>query len=407
MKNAMLLYIDPGTGAMLFTVIIGIVTTLMFVAQKVILKIKFILTGGKAVSKDASSQGIVIFSDSKRYWNVFKPICDEFEKRKVKCHYLTACNDDAALSEPYEYVKCEFIGEGNKAFAKLNMMTADICLSTTPGLDVYQWKRSKNVKYYVHVPHEIGEITAYRMFGIDYYDAVLLNGEFQKENIRELEKIRGLHEKELCVVGAPYMDTLMDRINSSSTKVNKCTTVLLAPSWGNMSILNRYGEAFLEHLKNTGYKIVVRPHPQSKISDPELLDRLQKKYPDSEMFEWNYDTDNYNALNNADILISDFSGVVFEFSLIFGKPFIYSNADMDRSPYDSCWLSEEPWRFRILPEIGKELKEEEFDNIKEVIDNTISSREYAEGRARIKDMAWQKQGNAAENIVDYLLSKEN
>jgi hypothetical protein len=37
------------------------------------------------------------------------------------------------------------------------MMNADICLSTTPGLDVYQWKRSANVKRYVHILHAAGD----------------------------------------------------------------------------------------------------------------------------------------------------------------------------------------------------------------------------------------------------------
>ena len=53
------------------------------------------------------------------------------------------------ILKEYKHVKCEFIGEGNKAFARLNMMKATICFSTTPGLEVYQWKRSKECDYYI------------------------------------------------------------------------------------------------------------------------------------------------------------------------------------------------------------------------------------------------------------------
>lgn len=51
------------------------------------------------------------------------------------------------------------IGAGNKAFAKLNFLHAVVVLSTTPGLDVYQWKRSENVDYYIHIFHSAGEVT--------------------------------------------------------------------------------------------------------------------------------------------------------------------------------------------------------------------------------------------------------
>ena len=39
----MLLYIDPGTGSMLFSILIGIVSTLVFFGRQLFLKIKFII----------------------------------------------------------------------------------------------------------------------------------------------------------------------------------------------------------------------------------------------------------------------------------------------------------------------------------------------------------------------------
>ena len=40
-----------------------------------------------------------------RSWNVFKPICDEFEKRGIDLLYLTQSDDDPALSQKYNHVK--------------------------------------------------------------------------------------------------------------------------------------------------------------------------------------------------------------------------------------------------------------------------------------------------------------
>ncbi len=100
------------------------------------------------------------------------------ENRQIGAEYWTASEDDPALIASYKYIKCIYTGKKNKTYAKLNYAKADICLSTTPGLDVYQWKRAKDIKWYAHIYHSMDEGMTYRMFGLDYYDAVLLNAEF-------------------------------------------------------------------------------------------------------------------------------------------------------------------------------------------------------------------------------------
>lgn len=404
-----LLYIDPGTGSMLATVIIGIISTLVFALRNQFIKLKFWFSGRKGEKIEVVDEKIpfVIFSDSKRYWNVFKPICDEFENRKKEIRYWTASADDPALNESYEYVKCEFIGEGNKAFARLNMMNARICLSTTPGLDVYQWKRSKKTDYYVHIFHTVDDNTGYRMFGCDFYDSMLLSGDFQERYIRILEEKRNLPAKETTVVGCTYLDEMIKRKErlDEEKSTDKPFTVLLAPSWGDGSILNRFGEKILDALTKTGYKIVIRPHPQSAISDPELLKSLKEKFPESDMLNWNSDNDNFKVLSDSDIMITDFSGIMFDYTFIFDKPLIYAQTSWDTAPYDAAWIDEVNWRVQILPELGKELEEKDFDNIKAVLDEVSNSDIYRKGRRKYSDIAWMCKGEAAKNTVDYLLAK--
>ena len=303
------LYIDPGTGSMLFSLFIGLATTAVFGARALTLKLKGIIGRGKRTELDKSKLGIVIYSDSKRYWNVFAPIAKEFESRKVPLTYYTQSEDDPALSEKFEYVNAEFIGEGNKGFAKLNLLNADICLSTTPGLDVLQWKRSKACKYYVHIPHSLDEMMGYRMFGLDFYDSVLLTGDFQGEYIRKLEEMRNLPAKELVTVGYPPMDEQKNRLDSLPKSVKSGITILVAPSWGKEAILSKFGSKFLSAIQKTGYKIIVRPHPQTRTSEKDMLDSLMKEFPERENFNWNFDNDNFECMNEASILITDFSGI--------------------------------------------------------------------------------------------------
>ena len=66
--NNVILYIDPGTGAMLFSVIMGVIGAAYFVLQKAFIKLKFILTAGKVKENTQNAYQYVIYSDDKRYW---------------------------------------------------------------------------------------------------------------------------------------------------------------------------------------------------------------------------------------------------------------------------------------------------------------------------------------------------
>ena len=400
-------YIDPGTGSMLLTVILSVVTALVFVFRGVFIKLKIRIQGGNVKSYNTKIP-CIIFSDSKRYWNVFEPICDEMERREMECQYWTASPDDPALSRDYLHVKTEFIGEGNKCFARLNLMKANICLSTTPGLDVLQWKRSKDTDWYVHVFHALDDGTMYRMFGLDHYNAILANGNSQIPKTRELETLRHIPEREIVITGSTYLDELKKRqqeLLADADTARDGKVILLAPSWGASSILNKYGADFIEALVSTGYRIIIRPHPQSKTADPQLLEDLQKRFPDSDMLEWNYDNDNFRVLSMADLLISDFSGVIFDFSFIFDRPIIYADTEYDTSPYDASWIEEEPWLLHTLPRLGKKLDEKDFGNMKEIIDDVLTNDLYSKGREESRKEGWDHVGEAAVRVVDYIEGK--
>lgn len=400
-------YIDPGTGSMLFAIFIGILGALNYLVRMAIVKIRFVLSGGKKVALDDKKIPFVIFSDNKRYWTVFEPICREFNKRGIDVVYMTASPDDPVLNCEYEHIKGEFIGKNNMAFAKLNFLKATIVFSTTPGLDVYQWKRSKDVDYYVHIPHAAGEISLYRMFGIDYYDGILLSGEFQVQDVRKLENLRDLPAKDIYKVGIPYMDEMVKRLENSPATQEHERTVLLAPSWGPGAIFGRFGGSIIEKLIGTGYHIIIRPHPQSFDSEKELMDELMKKYPDSEQIEWNRDMDNFEVLKRSDILISDFSGVTYEFAFVYDKPIMYTEVNFDKGVYDAWWLEDELWTTTALPRIGMELTEDKMDSLKEMIDECIENPKYEKGRIEARNETWEHYGQGAVRATDWLINKYN
>nr|WP_319473871.1 CDP-glycerol glycerophosphotransferase family protein [uncultured Sphaerochaeta sp.] len=401
------LYIDPGTGSMLFSFIIGFATILYFFSKALWIKIRFFFSGGKSKSIEKNRIPIVIYCEHKRYWGVFKPILDSFENKSISVTYFTSSEDDPVFLQHYSMVTCEYIGVGNKAFARLNFLEADICLMTTPALDVYQLKRSPGVLHYSHVLHAVGDATGYRMFGLDYFDSILLNGNYQIHDIRELEEQRGLKNKELIVVGCPYLDELLSKYNQiNPNDSDTLKTILVAPSWGTSGILSKYGSKLLDPLLQTGYQIVVRPHPQSVQSEKSIIESLQKRYIDEPLLIWNFDADNFESLASADILISDYSSVMFDYVFLFDRPLLYVNAEFDIRPYDAGDLDHLPWKLRILPSIGRELKVEDFENIQTIIRSSLESKSLQENRRKAKKEAWEFVGESGERIAEYLIEKQ-
>ena len=420
MRDLLTLYIDPGTGSMLFTVLIGIFGFLIYIAKIAFVKIKFVISRGKIDKTESDKIPYLIFAEDKRYWQMFGPVVDEFEKRGIDVVYWTTTPNDPVLDLKYEHVKFVFAGEGNKAYAKLNMVNACIVLATTPGLEVYQWKKSKFVDYYVHMFHSVG-CGGYRLYGMDYYDAIICAGQYQIDVIRELEAKRHLPAKDLKLVGMPYFDAMKAKVDKAIAEKagsgedgsgkagsagNSGTTVLLAPSWGGSSIFNRLGSAVLEELVKTDYDIIVRPHPQSFIAEKALMDELMSKFPDSDRLKWDRSPDNFETLNKADILISDFSGVFFDFALVFDKPIMYMDTDYDNGWYDYYCLDDQTsWIMHTLPKLGKEITKENLPNIGSLIKECLNSSEFSSGRDIARQETWTHMGEGAARTVDYLTAK--
>jgi hypothetical protein len=403
-----LLYIDPGTGSMLFSILVGAAATLYFLARALIIKAKYIVSGGSVSANTDLSYPYVIYSEGKQYWNVFKPVLDEFERRQQKIIFFTSSEDDPVFEKNYQFIRSEFIGEGNKVFARLNFLSADVVLMTTPGLQVYQLKRSKNVKHYAHVLHSPSDATMYRMFGIDYFDSILLTGDYQIKDIRILEKTRGLAEKQLITVGCTYLDVYNETIKHIPREENHPFTVLVSPSWGPSALLSKYGRKLLDPLVKTGWRIIIRPHPQSGKSEGQMLESFTEKYKTSDNVLWDYKRENIYSLARADIMISDFSGIIFDYIFLFDKPVIYVKQGLDLRPYDADDLGEnaagELWQFKTLHEIGIELKEELFDSIGDVIKSASDSMELKNARKKAKETAWQFPGEAGKRITDFMSS---
>ena len=401
------LYIDPGTGSILFSILVGAAATLYFLIRALILKLKIVFSGGKISSKANYTWKYVIYCEGKQYWSVFKPIIEEFELNKTELRYLTSVVDDPAFEISWTYIKPEYIGDGNRAFAHLNFLSAEVVLMTTPSLDVYQLKRSKTVKHYSHVLHAPSDTTTYRLFGLDYFDSVLLTGDYQATDIRFLEKLRGLPEKQLVTVGCSYLDVYSEKIKQIPPENDHSFSVLVSPSWGKSALLSLYGEKLLDPLAATGWRIIIRPHPQSKKSEAAVLKRLETRYRDCGNVVWDYEQENIVSLSRADIMISDFSGIIFDYMFLRDRPVLYVNHNFDSRPYDADDLDHELWQFTIIKEAGINLREDDFPRIAEVIKKAGDSESLKAARKKARETAWQHPGEAGKRIFNFITGVVN
>ncbi|MEI0448076.1 CDP-glycerol glycerophosphotransferase family protein [Brachyspira intermedia] len=402
-------YIDPGTGSLLFSALFGIIGTLFFLSKALLIKLKTMsFSKSKNIETEASKKArIIIYGEDKRYYNVFKPIIEELIRLEIPVIYYSSSEDDPMFDIKSDLLHTEFIGVGNMAYAKLNFIEADICLMTTPNLDVFQLKRSKGVKKYVHIFHAPSEAALYCLYSLDFFDAVLLNGENQVSDIRELEGTRNTKVKDLEIIGSTYLDELDKKKNEAMKSVIKDTdkrTVLIAPSWGMNGLLTRFGEKLIDPILDSGYHVIVRPHPQSLIVEKDMIEKLKNKYKDNSNLEWDFNRDNIYSLSKADVMLSDFSGVIFDYAFLFNKPTIIPSFTFDKRGYDAIELKGETWTFKTLPNISVSIDENNFVNISSIVEDTINNDSLKENILKARDEAYMYRGEAGIRGANILKS---
>ena len=401
-------YLDPGTGSMLLSALIGIFATAFFAIKAIYYKLAAFFLSLFGIKIEKNEQDLVFYSEGGNYWTTFKPILIALDKMEVEAVYLTSSSEDPGLSYCFSHIKTRYIGKGNKAYAYLNMLEAQVCVMTTPGLDVLQIKRSKGVKHYAYVFHAATDAGLYKLFSFDYFDSIYYSGAHQKKSLQYFEKLRGTSQKEIIEGGCPYMDELSTRIDMNEAKGCKkeLTTILIAPTWGNNGLLKRFGSTIIKPLLDEQYQVVVRPHPQSYISEKDMINSLEKELKEYSNLSWDRSADNFNALYNSDIMISDLSGVIFDYAFVFEKPVITIELEVDLLGTDGKYLPYCLWELTMLDKIGKNIKLSELEQLSSVISEFTSQQEqFHRQLIKLRDKHLLNYGRSGEIIAKSLSNR--
>ena len=419
-----LLYIDPGTGSLLLYALIGITATVCFSLRGLWYNLKSLFYKGSskyAIPKNLPD--LVIHSEGARYWQVFEPLLKELDKRNISFAYVSSEEKDYKLAGEFKNAVPVRPGKDIATIAYMNRIKAEIVITTTPHLDIYMLKKSKKVKKYIYMFHAPTAVESYEKYAFNRYDTVFCNTHFSGKQIRELERKRNLPEKEIFYTGCTYFDYMLeekkniekklnDKIDkkdsenktsdiSETAEVSKTQkTVLYAPTWGDRSSVLKYGKQILENLSDSNCQILFRPHPQFYISHSEVIKDIEDFISASSNIILDKNQTAMDSMAEADVLISDNSGILFDYAYIYEKPILFINVKPDMKGFEGEDL-EIFWDIENCKKLSREITEDEFSNINEIIKQVISSKEkQRETVKKLRDEELLYFGKSAEIKAD-------
>jgi hypothetical protein len=244
--------------------------------------------------------------------------------------YLTSSEKDPMLTYQNPYFHPVFVGSGllrNIAFRVLNV---NLFVMTLPDLESFDLKRSIAPVHYAYIFHSlVSTHMIYRDRAFDAYDTIFCVGPHHEAEIREAEQLFNLKPKTFVQLGYPRIDDIIEQYQLFMASLPELTSledkpvnILIAPSWGENSITNQCLHPLIAILLKAGYAVTFRPHPMT-MREPDRIDAVRDAFSSQSGFALDLDISQVRTLFEADIMISDWSGVALEFALATEKPVLY------------------------------------------------------------------------------------
>ena len=399
-----LLYLDPGTGSLLLYAIVGITTTVLFALRGFWYSLRSkIFLGKKGAVKEMPD--LVFQSEGGKYWQVFQPVLKALDKYDIKYGFVTPDKNDPVFTSGLKNVVAVCPGKELMTLSYMNRIKAKIVVSTTPQLDVYMLKRSKHVGKYVHLFHAPADIGMYEMYAFDNYDVMLCTGAYQKEALRSIEKNRHEKAKELLDTGCTYYDYMLEELKKLPQKQDEGLTVLYAPAWGERSSVVKYGTAVIDRLAEAGIRVIFRPHPQMYVSDKETIAAVEEKIKGNSLIELDRNRTAAASMARSHAMVTDISGVIFDYALLFEKPIFLVNAEYNLGGYDVIDIDGgKVWDVDKSKEITRIIKPEEIQDLASIVKSEMGNSDvYRDKIRKIKDEEIYNFGHAGETAAKQLV----
>lgn len=327
----------------------------------------------------ADWRNIVFYSESGQDWHYFEPLIEILNAElQHRVTYVTSDSNDPGLSRQNQHFQAICIPQGFFLTLYFNMQKADVVVLTMMDLDNLQLKKSINPVHYVYLFHSLGSTHMVdHANSYDAYNSLFCVGPHHVEELRKRESMQGMPARNLFEYGHPRLENLTaeaETFHQEETELDSDSTdlpvVLIAPTWGDSSIFNTCGEQLTGLLLDAGYHVIVRPHYQTLLMSPEVIDRLKQKYEGRSNFEFQDRMGENASLFKSDILICDWSAMAIEYALGLCKPVLF--IDLPRRVRNPDWQA-----------LGITPQEDSFRNL---AGDVVSPENLNEVPAKITDL---------------------
>lgn len=330
---------------------------------------------------------LVFYSESNGFLKYFKGVIEYLlEHTNITIHYITSDPNDQIFEMEKNNPKLRgyYIGE-NKLITLMMKIDADVVCMTMPDLDNYHIKKSylrKDIEY-VYLPHGMnsGNMTT-RPGARDNFDTIFVAGPHQRRETEQLEIEYNTKRKNIVDFGYCLLDDMIANYeNIESEFDNESKSILIAPSWQENNIIDLCLDEVIEPLLGKGYEIIIRPHPQHVRHNPNLFEALKEKYSGTEV-DVQTDFTSNNPVMSANVLITDWSGIAWEYSFTTLRPTLYINTPMKILNPEYDRIAEIPVDISLRNKLGKALDIENLDMIASVVSDMIDNEAVYSDRLR-------------------------
>ncbi len=329
-----------------------------------------------------TNKHLVFFSEKSGFYKYFENIIEALLKNtNVTIHYVTNDPNDKifekALTEPK--IKPYYIGP-KKIITFMMKMDADIVVMTTPELDSLHIKRSyvkKDTEYIYTFHAPTSTHMCVKEDAHDNFDTIFCVGPHQVDEIREAEKVRNLKEKNLVPVGFGVIDNLIEMYEKMEKTEKPMKQILIAPSWQEDNIFDSCLDEILPQLLHKGNKVIIRPHPEYVKRFKGKMDAIVEKYKSEvgDDFEIELDFSSNRTIWESDLLITDWSGIAYEFSYATKKPTLFINTTMKVLNPNYKILSCVPVEIAWKDQVGVSLEMDEVNKVGETVAELLGNPE--------------------------------
>ena len=352
---------------------------------------------------------LVFYSEKNGFYKYFKDIIEIIlHKTDIIIHYITSDPADEVFKLQRDNFQVYYIGE-KKLIVLMMKMDADMVVMTMPDLQKYHIKRSmvRDDIEYVYIDHGIGSINLMlRKHALDYFDTIFASNDISYRELKEQEKQYGLTPRNIVKYGFCLIDNMIREYESQPVIENEVKTILIAPSWQEDNLLDLCIDQILDQLLGKGYHIIVRPHPQYVRHCYEKLELLKQQYAQYDDFALQTDFSSNDTVFNADILMTDWSGIAYEYSFTTLKPSLFINTPMKVMNPDYKEIDVVPFDIEIRNQIGLSVSVDHLEELDSVVRKLLNSEDYQkENMKALRDKYLYNVSKSAKVGADYLIRR--